>query len=97
MLIAGPDGDGPTFVNLYAVLQEAATDSTLFEAAVGLGTRRDLSREIGYLESAAASLLGVEGIALLAMRPDGNIGLRADRDHLSALQRYSALVFAGHP
>jgi hypothetical protein len=46
---------------------------------------------------AAADLVSVEGITLLAVRPDGYIGLRADRDHLSALERYRAIVHVGRP
>jgi 2-polyprenyl-6-methoxyphenol hydroxylase-like FAD-dependent oxidoreductase len=96
MLLAGPRADDRAFADLHAALQEVATGSPLFDAAVGLGTRRDLSAEIGYLEPDAADLLGVEGNTLLAMRPDGYIGLRADRGHMSALERYSALVLGGH-
>ena len=95
MLIAGPAADGRDFVNIHAALQEAATESPLFEAAVGVGVSRDLPVEIGYMEPAAANLLGVEGSTLFVMRPDGYIGLRADRDHLRELKRYSALVLAG--
>jgi len=96
MLIAGPSADGPMFVDLNAALQQLAIDSPLFEAAVALSTRRDLGAPIGYLEPAVADLLGVEGSTLLAVRPDGYIGLRSDRDHLSALERYRTLVYAGH-
>ena len=95
MLIAGPASDARDFVNIHAALQKAATDSPLFEAAVGVGVSRDLPVEIGYMEPAAANLLGVEGSTLFVMRPDGYIGLRADRDHLRELKRYSALVLAG--
>jgi hypothetical protein len=31
------------------------------------------------------------------VRPDGYVGMRCDRDHLGALERYRALVRAGHP
>ena len=31
-------------------------------------------------------------ITLLAVRSDGYVGMRADRDHLSAVERYRALV-----
>ena len=44
------------------------------------------------LEPAAAGLLGVEQITLLALRPDGYVGLRADRDHLNALEHYRTLL-----
>jgi 2-polyprenyl-6-methoxyphenol hydroxylase-like FAD-dependent oxidoreductase len=96
MLLAGPSAHRPTFVDLHAALQELATDSPLFEATIALGTHRDLSAQIGYLEPVTSDLLGIEENTLLAVRPDGYIGLRADQDHLSALEHYRTLVHAGH-
>jgi 2-polyprenyl-6-methoxyphenol hydroxylase-like FAD-dependent oxidoreductase len=92
MLLAGPTAHVPTLVDLHAALQKLATDSPLFEATVALSTNPDLLVQIGHLEPAAADLLGVEQITLLALRPDGYVGLRADRDHLNALERYSTLL-----
>jgi 2-polyprenyl-6-methoxyphenol hydroxylase-like FAD-dependent oxidoreductase len=92
MLLAGPAAPGSALKDLYAALQDLATGSPLFEAAVVLGTHPDLPPQIGHLEPAAADLLGVEEITLLALRPDGYVGLRADRDHLNALERYRTLL-----
>ena len=92
MLLAGPTAHVPTLVDLHAALQKLATDSPLFEAAVALGTHPDSLEQIGHLEPAAAGLLGVEQITLLALRPDGYVGLRADRDHLNALEHYRILL-----
>ena len=97
MLLAGPTAHGAALLNLHAALQELTTDSPLFEAAISVGARPDLPVQIGYLEPVAADLLGIEGTTLLAVRPDGYIGLRSDRDHLSALGRYRTLVHVGHP
>ena len=97
VLLGGPLAHGPALAELLTALQRIATDSPLFEAAVAFGTRSDLPDPIGRLEPAAADLLGVRDTTLLAIRPDGYIGLRADRDHLSALERYRSLVLAGHP
>jgi hypothetical protein len=44
------------------------------------------------MEPAQASQLGIEGITLLAVRPDGYVGLRSDRDPLGALERYTAFI-----
>jgi hypothetical protein len=55
-----------------------------------------VSDSIGHLDPAAASQLGMEGSILLAIRPDGYVGLRAERDHLSALERYSTFFQTGH-
>src|SRR5690348_4800458 len=95
MLVAGPNAHGAAVVDLYAKLQELANDSLLFEGVTALGTGSGLPGEIGHLEPTAADLLGVEGITVLAVRPDGYVGLRSDRDHLSAVERYRTLVQAG--
>jgi FAD binding domain-containing protein len=97
MLLAGANAHGSEVVNLYAALQELATDSLLFEAAIAVGTGPDLPGQIGQLEPVAANLLGVEGITVVAVRPDGYVGLRSDRDHLTAIEQYRTLVQAGHP
>ena len=83
--------------DLLAALQDFATDSRLFEAAIAFATRGERPDQIGQLEQDAEDLLGVEGIALLVVRPDGYIGMRADRDQVSALERYRALVQGGDP
>ena len=83
--------------DVLAALRGFATDSRLFEAVIAFGTRDERPDQIGQLEKAAADLLGVEGVVLLVVRPDGYIGMRADRDHLSALEHYRALVHAGRP
>ncbi len=92
MLLAAPTAHAPTLKDLHATLQRLATGSALFESAVALSSHPDLHVQIGHLEPAAADLLGVEQITLLALRPDGYIGLRADRDHLNALERYRTLL-----
>jgi len=97
MLLAGANAHGSEVVNLYAALQELATDSLLFEAAIAVGTGPDLPGQIGQLEPVAANLLGVEGITVVAVRPDGYVGLRSDRDYLTAIEQYRTLVQAGHP
>jgi len=96
MLLAGPNAHGPALINLHTALQQLTTDSPLFETAIALSTRADLPVQVGHLEPAAVNLLGVEEITLLAVRPDGYIGLRADLDHLTALERYRTLFHAGH-
>jgi 2-polyprenyl-6-methoxyphenol hydroxylase-like FAD-dependent oxidoreductase len=95
LLLAGPSAHIPTLVSLHSVLQKLTADSLLFEAAVALGSGTNLPAQIGRFEPGATDLIGLEGITLLAVRPDGYIGLRADRDHLKALERYGALIGGG--
>lgn len=97
LLVGGPSADGRALVDLYGALDELSTDSPLFEAAIALGTQPDLPIQIGRIEPAGADLLGVQGITLLAVRPDGHVGMRCDRDHLNALERYRTLLEARHP
>jgi 2-polyprenyl-6-methoxyphenol hydroxylase-like FAD-dependent oxidoreductase len=97
LLVGGPSAQGPALMNLHAALKELATDSPLFEAAFAIGTQPDLPVQVERIETAGADLLGVQGTTLLVVRPDGYIGLRSDGDHLSALEHYRKLVYAGHP
>jgi 2-polyprenyl-6-methoxyphenol hydroxylase-like FAD-dependent oxidoreductase len=97
MLLGGPTAHGPALVELHTVLQELTTDSPLFEAAIALSTQSEPRDQIGRLEPVGADLLGVQGTTLLVVRPDGYVGLRSDRDHLSELERYRKLLRAGHP
>jgi 2-polyprenyl-6-methoxyphenol hydroxylase-like FAD-dependent oxidoreductase len=97
LLVGGPSAHGRALVDLHATLDKLATASPLFEAAIALGTHPDLPVQIERIEPAGADLLGVQGITLFVVRPDGYIGMRCDRDHLKALERYRTLVHARHP
>jgi 2-polyprenyl-6-methoxyphenol hydroxylase-like FAD-dependent oxidoreductase len=90
LLVGGPSANPTELAAMHAALQQQAKDSTLFEAAIALTAGTHGSDSIGHLDPVAASQLGMEGITLLAIRPDGYIGLRSDRDHLAALERYAA-------
>ena len=82
MLLGGPTANPSSLLALHAALQEHVKHSPLFESCCGPHCRRQRPDSIGHLEPAAASQLGIEGTTLLAIRPDGYVGLRADRDHL---------------
>jgi 2-polyprenyl-6-methoxyphenol hydroxylase-like FAD-dependent oxidoreductase len=95
LLLAGPDANGSELVQLDAALRQRLADSSLFEAAFTLATESDLSPRVGQIGHIEAALLEVNAITLLAVRPDGYIGLRADTDHLNALERYQSLILEG--
>jgi 2-polyprenyl-6-methoxyphenol hydroxylase-like FAD-dependent oxidoreductase len=97
MLLGGQNADGPALAELYTALQELTTDSPLFEAAIVLTTQPERHAHIGRIEPFGADLLGIEGTTLLAVRPDGYIGLRSDGDHLSVLERYRKVLHGAHP
>ncbi len=96
MLLGGPTADPSALLSLHAALQKHVKDSSLFETAVALTAGANGPDSIGRLEPATAAQLGIEGNTLLAIRPDGYVGLRADRDHLAALGRYAAFLQTGH-
>jgi hypothetical protein len=95
LLVAGPGAHGSELVDLDAALQKFAANSPLFEALFTLATESDSPAPIGQLASMEADLLGVKAITLLAVRPDGYIGLRSDKNHLQALKRYESLILEG--
>jgi 2-polyprenyl-6-methoxyphenol hydroxylase-like FAD-dependent oxidoreductase len=95
MLLAGPPADAAAFAGLYAALQTFITGSPLFEAVFAFSTNPEFPAQTGYLEPSVADRLGLQQITLLALRPDGYIGLRSEHDHLNALERYRALIHAG--
>ena len=88
-------GEDPA--DLLGPLQEAGTASPLFDSVVALGTREDPAERIGRIDSASAVRLGIGGATVLAVRPDGSVGLRAESEHLAALLGYRALVERGAP
>ncbi|MBV9027996.1 MAG: FAD-dependent monooxygenase, partial [Candidatus Eremiobacteraeota bacterium] len=70
------------FTSLLNAVHYAVKDSRLFETVVSLDTDDVLA--------------GSRGVTLLAMRPDGYVGMRCDRDHLASLERYENLITARH-
>jgi 2-polyprenyl-6-methoxyphenol hydroxylase-like FAD-dependent oxidoreductase len=96
VLLGGPRAGGGALADLLVDLRRHADSSPLVDAVVALGSEPDLPEPIGQLPFAAAEVLGVGSITLLAVRPDGYVGVRADHDHLAALERYDALVCDGH-
>jgi hypothetical protein len=96
MLLGGPTADPSDLLGLHSALQNYIRDSPLFETAVALTAGANVPDSIGRLEPAAAAQLGIDGTTLLAVRPDGYVGLRADHDHLAAPDRYGAFLQTGH-
>ena len=67
----------------------------IIEASMMLTARIDGEHRCARLAPAAAEQLGIDEITLLIIRPDGHVGLRADRDHLEALAAYQARLVSG--
>jgi hypothetical protein len=80
VLVADATSNDPSTASLLDALREFADDSRLFDAVVALG-KNDV------LDSS-------DGTTLLAVRPDGYVGMRCEQDHLTALERYRGLLTA---
>jgi hypothetical protein len=95
LLLAGEGADGSELAELHAALQGFVGDSALFETVFTFATQPNFASQIGQLGHIEADLLGVKTITLLAVRPDGYVGLRAESGHPQALQRYLSRLVEG--
>lgn len=76
----------------------AGSDRAIIADTVVLSVRADDRQIAASLARDAAAQLGIDAVTLLVVRPDGHIGLRADRDHGDAVAAYQALLaFAPAP
>ena len=90
LAIAVGDG-GDELARLHAQLEALVARSPLFDAAFALATARG-DAPVGTIHADAAAALGVESLAVLAIRPDRHVGLFAEGGTLADVERYAALV-----
>ncbi len=93
LAIAVGDG-GDELPHLFAQLEALVARSPLFDAAFALATARG-DAPVGTIHPNAAAALGVETLAVLAIRPDRHIGLLAEGGTLVDVERYAALLTGG--
>ena len=96
VLLAGPTASPDALADVLKGSQQQVDDSPRLDAVVAFAAAAERPPGVGRIASDAAEQLGVRDVTLLAVRPDGYVGLRADHDHLAALARYDALVRDGH-
>ena len=90
LAIAIGDG-GEELPHLLAKLEALVARSPLFDAAFALATARG-DAPVGTIHPDAAAALGVESLAVLAIRPDRHVGLFAEPGTLADVERYAAFV-----
>ncbi|WP_428303759.1 FAD-dependent monooxygenase [Lacipirellula sp.] len=90
LVIGAGAADAAPAGQLAASLAGASFNPQL-ETTATLIAGSDESHPHAQLAAAAARQLGITGLTLLVIRPDGHVGLRADSDHLDAVQAYRAL------
>jgi len=94
LLIGGLSVHGKELAELESELR-ARSSGPFIDAIVVLMGRSDDQKPHAWLAPAAADRLGIGEITLLVIRPDGYVGLRADRNHVEALAAYFALLVSG--
>jgi len=91
LLIAGSSLHDDELARL-AESMPARNDAAFIEATIVLTTQDGHRHAWAWLAPSAAAELGIRDLSLLVVRPDGHIGLRADRDHLAGLAQYRSLL-----
>jgi 2-polyprenyl-6-methoxyphenol hydroxylase-like FAD-dependent oxidoreductase len=91
LLIGGSSARGNALERLAESVR-ARTDPSFIEATVVLAAQSDDQNPWARVAPSAADQLGVGEVTLLIVRPDGHVGLRADRDHLKSLAAYHSLI-----
>jgi 2-polyprenyl-6-methoxyphenol hydroxylase-like FAD-dependent oxidoreductase len=90
IVIAVGDG-GDELPRLFAQLEGLVARSPLFEAAFALATAPDQA-PVGTIHPETARALGVESLAVLAIRPDRHVGLIREGGTLAVVEAYAKLV-----
>lgn len=73
----------------------AYSGGAILEASAALSARGPGPHGHGAIDPAVAEGLGVGGMTLFVVRPDGYLGLRADAGHVEALAAYVARLGSG--
>lgn len=86
IVVAGNEAEPDELSALHGIL-DAHAGSPVLEASFLLATTP--ARGFSPIERAVAERLGVAGVTLFMVRPDGFLGLRADQHHGDALAAYA--------
>jgi hypothetical protein len=90
LLIIDPSARGGALAQVSSLVG-SSSPTALIESTIEVTARLDGDEpQAGRGPNAADP--AVDGITLLAVRPDGYIGLRADRHHLEALTAYQSIL-----
>lgn len=88
IVLAGALAEPDELAELHRIV-EARSGRFIFEASVTLATQTLSIPELASIDPAVAERLGVSGLTLFVVRPDGYLGLRADQHHADALAAYA--------
>jgi hypothetical protein len=89
-VLGGRSAAGEDVLNLTAELQSIAAGSQVTDAVIGLCTRPE-GFPVGWMDDPVADQLGVDGVTILAVRPDRFVGFRHDGTDPGAITGYLAM------
>jgi FAD binding domain len=87
LVIGGPEAAADQVLALVAAIEAAHRSSPVVSTVLGLATQTNGPR-LGRIDARVAEQLGIEGVTVLAVRPDRFVGLRRDGCDPQALRGY---------
>jgi 2-polyprenyl-6-methoxyphenol hydroxylase-like FAD-dependent oxidoreductase len=87
IVVGGRTADPVTIPELVEALEVKYRGSAVVEAVFGFSTRPGGST-VGRIDQGATERLGIDGVTVLAIRPDRYVGLRHDGTEPEAVERY---------
>ncbi|WP_029006322.1 FAD-dependent monooxygenase [Azorhizobium doebereinerae] len=96
ILVGGAGADLDQLTELHRAIAGHA-GGAMIEASFALTALGTDAEGFAAIDPDAAGRLGVGGMTLFVVRPDGYLGLRADERHAEALAAYAARLGAGGP
>ncbi len=87
LVLGGPAAAAGEVLALTGALETAHAGSPVVGAVLGLGTEEAAGR-IGHIDASVAGQLAIEGVTILAIRPDRYVGLRHDGGDPDAVRGY---------
>ena len=87
IVLGATAADRDDVLTLITALEELARDSPVIDAVFGFWSG-DGGSGIGQIDDVAVSQCGLEGVTVLAVRPDRYVGLREDGSDAAAVVRY---------
>jgi 2-polyprenyl-6-methoxyphenol hydroxylase-like FAD-dependent oxidoreductase len=87
LVIGGPQAAADQVLALVTAIEAAHSSSSVVSAVVGLTAQAE-GPPLGRLDARVADQLGIDGVTVLAVRPDRYVGLRHDGGDPGAVQAY---------
>lgn len=90
LILGGPESNPVEAARLRDAI--ASCGAPIVEESIAMTVHAGAPSGVARITPGAAAGLGISGTTLLVVRPDLHVGLRADRDHVGALESYCTAV-----